>query len=217
VIRVLIADDNPVIRSGLVSLLETDERLKVVAQAGDGSEAVTLAEQRKPDVVLLDVRMPGMGGVEAAAAISPRTPVLMLTYTEEAAIVKSAIRAGASGYLVHGRFSAEELVAAVVNVAGGEAALSLAVAPILFDAVRAEPAAADRTIQGDFTEREREILDLLAGGSSNAEIARRLFLAEKTVKNHLNRIYAKLGVGSRGEAVARWLGTSPRGAAGPRG
>jgi DNA-binding NarL/FixJ family response regulator len=209
VIRILLADDNPVIRSGLASLLESDERLEVVAQASTGAEAVRLAEQHDPDVVLLDVRMPVMNGVEAAAVVSRSTPVLMLTYSEEPDVVKSAIRAGASGYLVHGRFTREELVQAVVGVAEGQGALSPAVAPVVFEAVRSEPASSDRTVLADLTDREREIMTLLATGSSNAEIAQRLFLAEKTVKNHLNRIYAKLGVGTRGEAMARWMGTLP--------
>jgi DNA-binding NarL/FixJ family response regulator len=207
-ISVLIADDNPVVRRGLVSLLEADTRLRVVGEAADGKEAVRLAERHKPDVVLLDVRMPVMDGVAAAALISGYSPVLMLTYTEDPGIVKGAIRAGASGYLVHGRFTTEQLVAAVVDVAAGRPALSPVVTPVLLDAVRAEPASVDDTVRKNLTARERDIVGLLAEGCSNAEIAGRLFLAEKTVKNNLNRIYAKLGVTSRGEAVARWLGTS---------
>lgn len=207
-ISVLIADDNPVVRRGLVSLLEADTRLRVVGEAADGKEAVRLAERHKPDVVLLDVRMPVMDGVAAAALISGYSPVLMLTYTEDPGIVKGAIRAGASGYLVHGLFTTEQLVAAVVDVAAGRPALSPVVTPVLLDAVRAEPASVDDTVRKNLTARERDIIGLLAEGCSNADIAGRLFLAEKTVKNNLNRIYAKLSVTSRGEAVARWLGTS---------
>jgi DNA-binding NarL/FixJ family response regulator len=210
VIRVLIADDNPVVRSGLVSLLEADARLRVVAEAANGKQAVQLAERHRPDVALLDVRMPVMDGVCAAEQISPRAPVLMLTYTEDPKIVKGTIRAGANGYLVHGHFTAEQLIAAVLDVASGQPALSPTVTPVLLDAVRAEPASADRTVLEALTPREREIMGLLTEGCSNAEIAGRLFLAEKTVKNNLNRIYAKLGVTSRGEAMARWLGTSRR-------
>jgi DNA-binding NarL/FixJ family response regulator len=208
VIRVLLADDNPVIRSGLVSLLQTDDRLEVVGQAATGEEAVRLVRQHDPDVVLLDVRMPVMDGVAAAGEISPGTAVLMLTYTEDADTVKRAIRAGASGYLVHGRFTAAELVTAVLAVAEGQGVLSPAVAPVLLEAVRTEPVATDQTLMDDLTTREREIMTLVAAGVSNADIARRLFLAEKTVKNHLNRIYAKLGVTTRSEAMARWLGTA---------
>jgi DNA-binding NarL/FixJ family response regulator len=132
----------------------------------------------------------------------------MLTYTEDAHVVKRAIRAGASGYLVHGRFSPEELVTAVLAVAGGEAALSPAVAPVLLAAVRSEGVVTDETVLEALTSREREIMGLVASGATNVEIARQLYLAQKTVKNHLNRVYAKLGVTSRGEAIARWLGTS---------
>ena len=209
-IRILIADDNPVVRRGLVSLLEADARLQVVAEAANGEQAVRLAQRHHPDVVLLDVRMPVMDGVCAAEQISSRAPVLMLTYTEDPKIVKGTIRAGATGYLVHGRFTAEQLIAAVVDVANGHPALSPTVTPVLLDAVRAEPASADQTVVEGLTPREREIMGLLTEGCSNAEIAGRLFLAEKTVKNNLNRIYAKLGVTSRGEAMARWLGTSRR-------
>lgn len=208
-IRVLLADDNPVIRSGLVSLLEADDRLTVVGEAATGEEAVRLAERHRPDIVLLDVKMPIMDGVAAAGAISPGTPVLMLTYTDDQNTVTRAIRAGASGYLVHGGFTPDELVSAVLAVAEGKGALSPAVAPVLLDALRAQPVAADDLVRDDLTAREREIMSLVSAGASNGEIARKLFLAEKTVKNHLNRIYAKLGVTSRGEAMARWLGTYP--------
>ncbi|HSK97393.1 MAG TPA: response regulator transcription factor, partial [Euzebyales bacterium] len=191
-IRVLIADDNPVVRSGLMCLLEADPRIEVVAEAADGREAVRLAGLHDPDVALLDVRMPAMDGVAAAEPISDRAPVLMLTYTDEPKIVKDAIRAGASGYLVHGRFTADQLVAAVVDVAGGRPALSPTVTAVLLDAVRAEPASADRTVVEELTAREREIMDLLAQGLTGEQVAERLVLSSETVKTHIRNAMTKL-------------------------
>lgn len=207
-ISVLIADDNPVIRSGLVSLLEADGRIRMVGEAQNGRDAVRLATLHRPDVVLLDVRMPLMDGLTAVGPISALAKVLMLTYSEDEDSVLRAVRSGASGYLVHGRFTPEELVAAVVSVAGGQAIFSDSATAVLLSGVQAQTAPVDADLQAQLTPREREIMDLLAKGASNAEIGGRLFLAEKTIKNNLNRIYAKLGVTSRAEAMARWLGTA---------
>lgn len=206
-IRVLIADDNAVIRQGLASLLEAADDVEVVAQAGDGRQAVAMARQARPDVVLLDVRMPATDGVTAAAAITPEAAVLMLTYAEEPDIVAGAIRAGAGGYLVHGRFSPDELAQAVRDVAAGESVLSPAVAGAVFAAVRSGEAAPDFEVHA-LTEQETEVMALLATGRSNRQIAAELFISEKTVKNHLSRAYAKLGVSSRAEAMAQWLGSA---------
>ncbi len=213
-IRVLLADDNPVIRSGLASLLALEPDLEVVGEAANGREALSMARERHPDVVLLDVRMPLMDGLEAAGELAGNRRVLMLTYAEDAAIVTAAIKAGASGYLVHGRFTPAELADAVRAVHAGHNVVSPAVAPVLFEALRGEgdAAAVVATPAGDrgLTEREAEVLNLMAKGLSNSEIAGELFLSAKTVKNHINRAFAKLGVTSRAAAIAAWLGTDGR-------
>ena len=207
-IRVLVADDNAVVRSGVTSLLEASGRVRTVAQASTGKEALTLARAHRPDVVLLDVRMPVMDGLTAAAPLSELAKVLMLTYSEEPEIVTTAIRAGACGYLVHNRFTPDELVKAVEDVAAGRSVLSPAVTPAVFDALKVAPAASQTTAAANgLTEREGEIMNLIAQGHANTAVAHTLFLSEKTVKNHLNRIYAKLGVTTRAEAIATWLGT----------
>lgn len=212
-IRVLVADDNPVIRSGLAGLLDISDRIRVVAQASTGKEAVALARQHRPHVVLLDVRMPVMDGLEAAAELVDIARVLMLTYAEDAQIVGRAVRAGAAGYLVHGRFTPDELVQAVQDVHEGRTALSPAVAPALFEALRdgTGPGGASMPhAQSRLTEREVEVLDLIAQGLSNTEVAQRLYVSAKTVKNHINRAYGKLGVTTRAQAIAAWLGTDDR-------
>lgn len=211
-ITVLIADDNAVIRSGLRSLLEAGGCVRVVAEASNGKEAVRLAGEHHPDVVLLDVRMPIMDGLQAAPVLVETAKVLMLTYTDDEAVVADAVRAGASGYLVHGTFGPDELASAVRTVAGGGSVVSPSVASALFSAVRessADQAPSPMAPSPDarLTGREHEVMALVARGLRNGDIAAELFLGEKTVKNHLNRVYAKLGVTSRGEAIAVWLGT----------
>ena len=204
-IRVMVVDDNAVIRSGVKSLLESTDGLEVVGEASTGKEAIERASELKPDVVLCDVRMPVMDGVEAAAKLSRSAKVLMLTYAEEEHLVTGAIKAGASGYLVHGRFQPDELERAVEDVMADKSVLSPAVVTMVFDALRKDP---EKTKEGprSLTEREMEIATLLARGISNGAIASDLFISEKTVKNHINRIYAKLGVTTRAEAIAMWLG-----------
>jgi DNA-binding NarL/FixJ family response regulator len=205
VIRVMVVDDNPVIRGGVRSLLESSDGLEVVGEASTGKEAIERASELKPDVVLCDVRMPVMDGVEAAGRLSQSAKVLMLTYAEEEHLVTGAIKAGASGYLVHGRFQPEELERAVHDVMADKSVLSPAVVTMVFDALRKEPEKAKEGPRS-LTEREVEIVNLLSRGKSNGDIASDLFISEKTVKNHINRIYAKLGVTTRAEAIAMWLG-----------
>ncbi|MEW2352520.1 response regulator transcription factor [Spirillospora sp. NPDC029432] len=211
-IRVVVADDNPVVRSGLVALLESTGEVTVVAEAGDGRRAIELTERHRPDAVLLDVRMPLLDGVTAAESLSKLTKVLMLTYTDDPEVIRSAVRNGASGYLVHGSFTAEELAAAVRSVAtGSQNPLSPVAVTALMSAVRggAQLVAGPRQERRDYglSARETEVMDLIAQGLANREIAGRLFLTEKTVKNHVNRIFAKLATENRAAAIARWLGT----------
>lgn len=209
-IRVLLVDDNEIVRRGVGSLLAEAEGIEVVGEAADGREAVRRARELRPDIVCLDVRMPVMDGVAAAAELSEFTTVLMLTYAEEEHLVTGAIVAGAAGYLVHGRFAPLELEQRIRDVAAGEMVLSPAVTPIVFDALRrnAEPSG-EATAYDALTTREQEVMGLLARGMTNAEIADELVVSHKTVKNHLAHAYTKLGAHSRGEAVAIWLGTKP--------
>ena len=209
--RVLIVDDNAVLRRGVASLLEAADGIEVVGEAGTGKEAIALAKEVAPDIVLLDVRMPVMDGVAAAGPLSKIAKVMMLTYAEDEERVSKAIRAGASGYMVHGRFSPEELEQAVIDLAKGRNVISPSVVSVVFDALREGPGGTEPEGTAALTEREAEIMNLLAQGRSNGAIATELFISEKTVKNHINRIYSKLGVANRAEAIAAHLGVAPKG------
>jgi len=210
VIRVLLADDQTLVRSAFAMLVGSARDMTVVGEAATGREAIDLAETVEPDVVLLDIRMPVMDGVEAAGRLSGRFKVMMLTYSDDEPMVVGAIRAGAHGYLVHGRFDPDELARSVRDLAAGQQVLSPAVAPVVFDALRRSvpTPAQGRPEHGpeSLTEREREVMGLIARGRSNRAIAEQLYISEKTVKNHIRNIYEKLAVGSRAEATARWLG-----------
>jgi DNA-binding NarL/FixJ family response regulator len=292
-LRVVVADDNPVVRAGLRVLLSGREDLQVVADASDGREAYEVAQRYRPDVVLLDVRMPGVDGISALPYLTRLAPVMMLTYSREDAVVHEALRLGAGGYLVHGEFTADQLVGAVRDIKAGRpyftasasSALLLylrgsgeesgpgprpplprgtdfadapggragagstsrhgeAAGPSPYTQGRSAPSAAERGHPGapggrrqplhtsvsmrsegrsaggvpgseTLSSREREIMELIASGMNNTQIAATCFISEKTVKNHINRIFAKLQVTSRGEAVAVWLGTATGGAGGP--
>lgn len=214
-LRVMVVDDNPIVRSGLVSLLEASGEVEIAAEAADGRKAVDLASTLDDlDLILLDVRMPEMDGVEAVKQLSRRCTVVMLTNTEDAATVQAAIRNGASGYLVHGTFGVEELQAYIRSAVAGASPLSPPAAAAVMSALRDAPASAAApaevsaaAAEAMLSSREAEVMNLITQGKSNSEIATDLFLSEKTVKNHVNRIYAKLGVPSRGAAIARWIGT----------
>lgn len=208
-LRVVVADDNAVVRSGLVSLLQAGG-VEVVGEAADGEQAIALAERLRPDLVLLDVRMPLVDGVTAAQQLAKTTRVLMLTYTDAPEIIRAAIGNGAVGYLVHGTFTPEELLTAVRDAAAGANPLSPAAVSVLVGAVQHQAKAKPESPRNRFglSARETEVMELVAQGYPNSAIAARLFLADKTVKNHVNHIYAKLGVTSRAAAIALWLGSA---------
>jgi DNA-binding NarL/FixJ family response regulator len=203
VVTVLVVDDNPVVRSGLLALLTLDDRLAVVGEATNGDQAVSMVRALRPDVTLLDVQMPRRDGVSAAQEISSLTHVLMTTFSDTPEVIHAAVDAGALGYLVHGTFGEDELVSCVLAAASGNAVFG---APAMAALRAGRPSPAPRRPDHDLSARQVEIMDLIAVGSSNADIARELFLAEKTVKNHINHIFARLGVRSRAEAVSLWLG-----------
>lgn len=202
-VSVVVVDDNAVIRMGLRSLVEASPVMRWAGEAGDGEEAVRVVRAILPDVVLLDVRMPRRDGVQVAAEVRSWSRVLMLTYSDAPEVVRAALDAGANGYLVHGQFTADELERAVLAVASGAMLLSAPAAA----ALRAAPAAAEPPPRSDLglSERQQEIMELVAQGRTNGAIAQACFLSEKTVKNHVNHIFARLGVSTRAEAVSVWL------------
>ncbi|TLQ44027.1 response regulator transcription factor [Streptomyces marianii] len=297
-LRVVVADDNPVVRAGLTVLLQGRQDIHVVAEAADGRQAYEAAVRHRPDVVLLDVRMPGVDGISALPHLVRLAPVLMMTYSRESEIVHEALRRGAGGYLVHGEFTADQLVAAVRDIKEGRASFTTSASSALLAAVRGttappEPpasplpdglgaafggpghristsATAHDTSQSsvytsstnqqvgsvthwspsqqvdassslsqanvahssagsapsgvapgpgsgglltELSQREVEVMDLIASGMTNQQIAATCFISQKTVKNHINRIFAKLNAGSRGEAIAIWHGLARGGPA----
>ncbi|MDX2407798.1 response regulator transcription factor [Streptomyces microflavus] len=258
-LRVVVADDNPVVRAGLGVLLSGRADIQVVAEAADGREAYEKTLHHRPDVVLLDVRMPGVDGISALPHLVGIAPVLMLTYSRESAIVHEALRLGAGGYLVHGEFTADQLVQAVRDTRNGRANFTATAADALLAHMRhgtaparsplpdglgaalastpvhapprqrehseslsqLQPLVGQSLVTGGsvsppnrqqygLSSREVEVMELIASGMSNQQIAATCFISEKTVKNHINRIFTKLHSASRSEAIARWLGTAPR-------
>jgi DNA-binding NarL/FixJ family response regulator len=200
--RVLIADDQPIARAGFRSVLSSAPRIEVVGEAADGEEAVELARRLRPDVVLMDIRMPRLDGIEATRQL-PGAKVLILTTFGLDEYIVEALRAGASGFLLKDA-PVDELVGAIRAVAAGEAQLSPTVTRRLLDQVaRRLPAPVTVGDDGlaELTPREREVLQLMAGGLTNAEIATALFVAEPTVKTHVSSVLSKLGLRSRIQAV----------------
>jgi len=196
-IRVLIADDHPVVRGGLKTFLATVDGIEVVGEASDGAQAIELTHQLDPDIVLMDLAMPNVDGIEATAQIRDRTKVIALTSFATDDKVFPAIRAGAVGYLLK-ESGPDDLADAIRKVAAGESILSPTIAEKLMREVAAGTPAAHRT---DLTAREREVLRLIARGMSNRDISRELTVAEKTVKTHVSNILSKLGVADRTQAA----------------
>ncbi|WP_078894478.1 response regulator [Streptomyces sp. NRRL S-1022] len=233
-LRLLVADDNPVVRAGLTALLSGRSDTTVVAEARDGREAYEAAVRHRPDVILLDVRMPGVDGISALPHLVGLAPVMMLTYSHETETVREALRLGAGGYLVHGEFTTEQLVRAVRDVREGRPHVTPGAATALLADLRRDAPAHERpeppAIWGLSTPlplshlqppmgqsfrsrfrlstREAEIMDLIASGMTNQQIAAACFISEKTVKNHINRIFAKLHTTTRSQATAKWLGVA---------
>ena len=203
-IRVVIADDHPVYRSGLRVMIQDHPGVQFVAEANDGDEAIAVCRAERPDVVLMDIRMPGTSGIEATRVLVAEQPdlgVLMLTMLEDDTSVFAALRAGARGYVLKGA-GPDEIIRAIQAVAAGEALLGPAVArrvaAFLQPDIRSRPHPFP-----SLSSRERDILDLIAGGQSNPDIARRLALSEKTVRNNVSTILTKLMAADRAELIVR--------------
>ncbi len=197
-VRVIVADDHPVVRTGVVMMLGTDPAIEVVAEAADGAEAIALALEHRPDLVVMDLQMPELDGVEATTRLQAEAPdiavLILTTYDTDRAIV-SAVEAGAVGYLLKDA-PPDELLAAVRRAAAGSPVLAGPVAEKL-EAARSAPA------MPDLTARELDVLEALAAGGTNKGIAEQLFVSQATVKTHLIHIFQKLQVDDRTSAVAR--------------
>ncbi len=202
-IRVLLADDQALVRSGFRMIVEAHPDIEVIGEAEDGREALEIARERPPDVVLMDIRMPRMDGIEATrelARAGAASRVLILTTFDLDEYVYEGLRAGASGFLLKNA-PPEELVDAIRAVAGGESLLAPEITQRLIEHYVSVPAPADEPRLADLSAREREVLELVARGLSNAEIAQMLFLSHGTVKTHITRILSKLDLRDRVQAV----------------
>jgi DNA-binding NarL/FixJ family response regulator len=208
-LRVLIADDHPLFRSGLRALLGAVPDTTVVGEATTGEEAIALAAEFQPDVVVMDIQMPGVSGIDATRRIldaSPHIGVLVVTMFEDDYSVFAAMRAGAKGYVLKDA-DEEDILHAIRAVGKGEAIFSPAVARRVIDFFTGTRSELERTVPvrafPELTDREREVLDHIAQGLSNPEIASRLYLSPKTVRNHISNIFAKLQVADRAQAIVR--------------
>jgi DNA-binding NarL/FixJ family response regulator len=204
-IRVLIADDHPLYRDGMRGLLDSETGTEVVGEASSGEEAIKLAKTLQPDVILMDIKMPGINGIEATREIldtNPQVGILMVTMFEDNDSLFAAMRAGARGYFLKDS-TGEAVVHAIRAVAGGEAIFGPGIAKRLINYFSAlNPSGPPRAFP-ELTDREEEILILIARGHSNQEIAQQLFLSLKTVRNHVTHIFLKLQVADRAQALIR--------------
>jgi len=204
-LRILIADDHPLFRHGIREFLNLSPDIQVVGEAMDGEEAMSQAETLHPDVILMDVNMPGVNGIEATRRIlhaSPHIRILVVTMFEDDGTVFAAMRAGARGYILKDA-DKENILRAIKAVANGEAIFSPTIATRLIEFFSTQSSTLPRDIFPSLTERERQILQLIARGKSNAEIARELSLSPKTVYNYVSNILSKLQVADRAQAIIR--------------
>ena len=202
--RIILVDDHEVVRLGLKSLIERHPQFEVVGEAGNAKEALELVERQLPDVVLMDIRLPGTSGIEACEEITKKFPdirVIMLTSYAEDDMLFSAIRAGASGYVLK-QIGAEELLHAIEAVGRGEALLDPAVTQRVFQEVRRAVKEEESMAFSTLSQQEKHVLILVSEGRTNREIAKTLFLGEGTVRNYVSSILSKLGVSNRAEAAA---------------
>ncbi len=204
-LRILLVDDHPLVRNGLKALLTSVPAMTVVGEAANGEEAINQVAILQPDIILMDLHMPGMNGIEATRQIaqsSPHVGILVLTMLEDDASVFAAMRAGARGYLLKGA-DQSEVLRAISAIAHGEAIFSPQIAQRLMQYFANMQPVIPRNAFPDLTEREREILALIAQGHSNADIAEQLVLSPKTVSNHVSNIFSKLQVVDRAQAMLR--------------
>ena len=202
--RIIIVDDHEVVRLGLKSLLERHPQFDIVGEAATAREALEQVSRQRPDVVLMDIRLPGMSGIEACEEITknyPETKVVMLTSYAEDEMLFSAIRAGASGYVLK-QIGGEDLVKAIESVGRGEAMLDSAVTQRVFQEVRKAVKDEEASAFANLSQQEKHVLLLVSEGRTNREIAKLLFLGEGTVRNYVSSILSKLGVSNRAEAAA---------------
>lgn len=206
-VRVLIADDHPFFREGLRVVVEATPGMELAGEADNGDQVVEMARMLRPDVILMDLKMPGLGGIAATRRIlheNPRVGILVITMIEEDESVFAAMRAGARGYLLKGA-DKQEVLLAIGAVGRGEAIFGPAIARRLghYFTPAGMPAQSPRSLFPDLTDREREILDLIAAGKNNQDIAENLYLSLKTVRNYVSSIFSKLQVADRAQAIVR--------------
>jgi len=204
-ISILIADDEPAFRSGLRALLKSANELALVGEAATGGEVIRLAAELQPDIILMDINMPGINGIEATRRIlntSPHIGIIILTMFEEDDSVFTAMRAGARGYMLKGALKAE-ILRAIQTVGGGGVVFGAAIAQRMMRYFAGIKPVEPSDLFPELTDREREILSLIAQGRNNAEIAQRLTLSGKTIRNHITNIFSKLQVADRAQAIIR--------------